>query len=173
MECVISKHTQFRGSIAQLECFWTSYLVIFSSLWKYLRLKITKDVHLAVILGNRPGAVTQVGINVVESFKERSRSRETLECHWKQTSSANHSNACLWLCPIGGQHLSRCFRDLFIRSQSETNNWMSRGTGSLRVAYQGLSRTFSKTFAAVYTYPTDRPWVSEDVLQSATCLDTT
>ena len=120
-----------------------------------------------------PGAVTQVGINGVESFKEQSRSRETLECHWKQISSANHSNACLWLCPIGGQHLSRCFRDLFIRSQSETNNWMSRGTGSLRVAYQGLSRTFLKTFAAVYTHPTDRPWVSEDVLQSATCLDTT
>ena len=39
---------------------------------------------------------------------------------------------------------------------------MSWGTGSLRVASQGLSRAFLKTFAAVLPDPTDRPWVSED-----------
>ena len=39
---------------------------------------------------------------------------------------------------------------------------MSWGTGSLRVASQGLSRAFFKTFAAVLPDPTDRPWVSED-----------
>ena len=41
---------------------------------------------------------------------------------------------------------------------------MSRGTGLLRVASQGLSLPFLKTFAAVYHDPTDSPWVSEDVL---------
>lgn len=38
----------------------------------------------------------------------------------------------------------------------------SRGTNSLRVASQGLSYLFLKTFAAVSPVPTDRPWVSED-----------
>ena len=41
---------------------------------------------------------------------------------------------------------------------------MSRGTGLLRVASQGLSLLFLKTFAAFYHDPTDSPWVSEDVL---------
>ena len=35
---------------------------------------------------------------------------------------------------------------------------MSRGTGSF-----GLSFPLLKTFAAVFSDPTDRPWVSEDV----------
>ena len=34
---------------------------------------------------------------------------------------------------------------------------MSRGTGSLTVASQGLSRPFLKTFTAVFPDPTDRP----------------
>ena len=38
---------------------------------------------------------------------------------------------------------------------------MSRGTGSLTVASQGLSRPFLKTFTAVFPDPTDRPWVSK------------
>ena len=38
----------------------------------------------------------------------------------------------------------------------------SHGTNSLRVASQGLSHLFLKTFAAVSPVPTDRPWVSED-----------
>ena len=38
----------------------------------------------------------------------------------------------------------------------------SRKTSSLRVASQGLSHLFLKTFAAVSPDPTDRPWVSED-----------
>ena len=45
---------------------------------------------------------------------------------------------------------------------------MSRGTCSLRVAYQELSCPFSvKTFAAVFPDPTDRPWLSEDVIKRA------
>ena len=39
---------------------------------------------------------------------------------------------------------------------------MSRGTGLLRLASQGLSHPFLKTFAAVFPDPTDRPWVCED-----------
>ena len=35
---------------------------------------------------------------------------------------------------------------------------MSRGTGLLRVASQGLSLPYLKTFAAVFS---DRPWVSD------------
>ena len=38
---------------------------------------------------------------------------------------------------------------------------MSHGTGSLRVASQGLSRLFLKTFTAVFPDLTDRPWVSK------------
>ena len=38
---------------------------------------------------------------------------------------------------------------------------MSRGTGSLRIASQGLSRTFLKTFTAVFPFATDRLWVSK------------
>ena len=38
----------------------------------------------------------------------------------------------------------------------------SRGTSSLRVASQGLSHLFLKSFAAVSPDPTDRSWVSED-----------
>ena len=45
---------------------------------------------------------------------------------------------------------------------------MSRGTCSLRVASQELSCPFSvKTFAAVFPDPTDRPWLSEDVIKRA------
>ena len=39
---------------------------------------------------------------------------------------------------------------------------MSRGTGLLRLASEGLSHLFLKTFAAVFPDPTDRPWVCED-----------
>ena len=39
---------------------------------------------------------------------------------------------------------------------------MSRGTGLLRLASQGFSHPFLKTFAAVFPDPTDRPWVCED-----------
>ena len=39
---------------------------------------------------------------------------------------------------------------------------MNRGTGLLRVATQGLSCTFLKTFGAVYSDTTDRLWDSED-----------
>ena len=35
---------------------------------------------------------------------------------------------------------------------------MSRGTSSKRVASQGLSHLFLKTFATVYSDPIDRPW---------------
>ena len=38
---------------------------------------------------------------------------------------------------------------------------MSRGTGLLRLASQGLSHPFWKTCAAVFPDPTDRPWVCE------------
>ena len=47
-------------------------------------------------------------------------------------------------------------------AQSKTSFRVSRVTGSLRVASQALSRPFLKTFTAVYPYPTDRAWVSED-----------
>ena len=40
---------------------------------------------------------------------------------------------------------------------------ISCGTGSLRVASQGLSCPFLKTFAAVFSDPIDRLWISEDV----------
>ena len=50
-----------------------------------------------------------------------------------------------------------CF--VLLTSDSETNIRMSRGTASIRVASQGLSRPFLKTFAPVYPHPTDRPWV--------------
>ena len=50
-----------------------------------------------------------------------------------------------------------CF--VLLTSDSETNIRMSRGTASMTVASEGLSRPFLKTFAAVYPYPTDRPWV--------------
>ena len=46
-----------------------------------------------------------------------------------------------------------------LTSDSETNIRMSRGTASMTVASQGLSCPFLKTFAAVYPYRTDRPWV--------------
>ena len=61
------------------------------------------------ILGD-PGTISRVGINGGESFQERAR--EPLRCY-----STTHSNTCLWLflLPIGGQHLWRCFRDLLIR----------------------------------------------------------
>ena len=36
------------------------------------------------------------------------------------------------------------------------------GTGYLRIASQGLSRPFLKTFAAFFSDPSHRPWVSED-----------
>ena len=39
---------------------------------------------------------------------------------------------------------------------------MSRGTNLKRVASQGLSHLFLKTFAAVYSDTIDRPWVFED-----------
>ena len=39
---------------------------------------------------------------------------------------------------------------------------MNRGTGSLRIASQGLSCPFLKNFTFIYPDPTDRPWVSED-----------
>jgi len=52
--------------------------------------------------------------------------------------------------------------DFFFRAQSQTNIRMSRGTGLFRVASQGLSRPFLKTFAVNIPDPTDRPWVSED-----------
>ena len=45
---------------------------------------------------------------------------------------------------------------------------MSRGTGLLRVASQGLSSPFLKTFAAIIPDPTDRPWVSKDESSSET-----
>ena len=47
-------------------------------------------------------------------------------------------------------------------AQSETSFRVSRVTGSLRVVSQALSRPFLKTFTAVYPYPADRAWVSED-----------
>ena len=50
-------------------------------------------------------------------------------------------------------------------AQSETSIRLSRGTGSLRLAPQGLSHPFLKTFAAVYPDPTDRPWASEDEVE--------
>ena len=61
------------------------------------------------ILGD-PGTISRVGINGGESFQERAR--QPLRCY-----STTHSNTCLWLFlwPIGGQHLWRCFRDLLIR----------------------------------------------------------
>ena len=58
---------------------------------------------------------------------------------------------------IRKSYLSFCF--VLLTSDSETNIRMSRGTASITVASQGLSRPFLKTFAAVYPYPTDRPWV--------------
>ena len=39
---------------------------------------------------------------------------------------------------------------------------ISRGTGLLKVASQGLSRPFLKTFATIYADPTYRSWVSDD-----------
>lgn len=39
---------------------------------------------------------------------------------------------------------------------------MSRQTRSIRVASQGLSQLFLKTFDAGYSDSIDRPWVSED-----------
>ena len=50
-------------------------------------------------------------------------------------------------------------------AQSETSIRLSRGTGSLIVAPQGLYRSFLKNFAAVYPDPTDRPWASEDEVE--------
>ena len=41
-------------------------------------------------------------------------------------------------------------------AQSETSIRMSRGTGLLRVASQGLSHPFLKTLVAVYPDPTNR-----------------
>ena len=35
---------------------------------------------------------------------------------------------------------------------------MRCGTGFLRVAFQGLSRLFLKTLAAIFPDPTDHPW---------------
>ena len=48
-----------------------------------------------------------------------------------------------------------CFADLRFRDKHSNESWNS----SIRVASQGLSRPFLKTFAAVYPHPTDRPWV--------------
>ena len=47
-------------------------------------------------------------------------------------------------------------------AQSETRVRMSRGTGSVSVASQGLSRPFLKTVAAVFPDPTDRLQASKD-----------
>ena len=81
---------------------------------KSARLKSTHQSKCYVfsswpILGD-PGTISRVGINGGESFQERAR--EPLRCY-----STTHSNTCLWLFlwPIGGQHLWRCFRDLLIR----------------------------------------------------------
>ena len=45
---------------------------------------------------------------------------------------------------------------------------MRHGTGLLRVASQGLSSPFLKTFATIIPDPTDRPWVSKDDSSSET-----
>ena len=45
---------------------------------------------------------------------------------------------------------------------SKTRIRMSCRTALLSVAFQGLSRPVFKTFAAVFSDPTDRPWVSDD-----------
>ena len=47
-------------------------------------------------------------------------------------------------------------------TQSQLSIRVIRGTGSLRVAFQGLSRLFLKTFGAIIPGPTDRPSVPED-----------
>ena len=47
-------------------------------------------------------------------------------------------------------------------AQSETRVRISRGTGSVRVASQGLSRPFLKTVTAVFPDPTDRLQASKD-----------
>ena len=41
---------------------------------------------------------------------------------------------------------------------------MSRGTRSLRAASQRVFLLFFKIFAAIFRDPTDRSWVSEDVV---------
>ena len=51
-------------------------------------------------------------------------------------------------------------------AQSEASIRISRGTGLLRVASQGLSHQFLKTFTAVFPDPTDRPLVSEDGMRA-------
>ena len=53
----------------------------------------------------------------------------------------------------------------FFPAQSETSIQKSRGTEVvLKVAPQGLSHSFLKTFAAFYPDPTNRRWVSKDGL---------
>ena len=55
---------------------------------------------------------------------------------------------------------------IILCAQSQKSIRMSRGTCSLRVTSQELSCPFSvKTFAAVFPDPTDRPWLSEDVIK--------
>ena len=76
-------------------------------------------VFIVLYILKDPGAVSRVRKNSGESFQEGAR--EPLGSYCKRTSSTTYSNACLslgtktqkiFLCPIGGQHLSRCFRDL-------------------------------------------------------------
>ena len=47
-------------------------------------------------------------------------------------------------------------------TQSQLGIRVIRGTGSLRVAFKGLSRLFLKTFGAIIPGSTDRPSVPED-----------
>ena len=58
-------------------------------------------------------------------------------------------------------------KPIWDKQLNESWNWF------VKSSIPGALSYVLKTFAAVYTYPTDRPWVSVDVLQSATCLDTT
>ena len=57
----------------------------------------------------------------------------------------------VWCWPLIGHKNIFC-------AQSQTSIRISRGTGSF-----GLSCPLLKTFAAVFSDPTDRPWVFEDV----------
>ena len=138
-------------------------------------MKITKNVCLAVILGDRPGAVTQVGINGVEIFQERWR--ETLGCYSQQTSSANHSFECLSLIIFCAQSEASIYSAAFVIFLYEANlrqaivnescNWF------VQSSIPGAPSYVLENFGRLLYLPEWPPLVSEDVLQCAACLDPT
>ena len=81
----------------------------------------------------------------------------TVESAGKLLRIRNSRKQCDWWWPPIGHKNIFC-------AQSETSIRMSRGTRSLSIASKRLFLSFLKIFAAVFPDPTDRSWVSEDVV---------